>query len=178
MEEPVKDKRKIGFGVLVAALKHGSSANAAIGADTQRTVCIIIEKGIYNKAIDDVLAAGFKNDWNTQEFIEIYSEHIYRIAAELRHEAVAAAVASMSAPVAFKLAAMPTECINAAAVRQEMAIIELRNEQKVDKKYSTSVLCRNCGSARVEFREVQIRAADEPATIKYSCDDCGKRWSK
>jgi len=45
-----------------------------------------------------------------------------------------------------------------------------------DKKYSTLIKCRRCGSEEVRYDEKQVRSADEAATIFCSCTTCGQRW--
>lgn len=40
----------------------------------------------------------------------------------------------------------------------------------------TSCVCEKCGNNEAWFNEVQIRSADEPATLFYCCTKCGHRW--
>eukprot|EP01088_Endostelium_zonatum_P005108 TRINITY_DN16558_c0_g1_i1.p1 TRINITY_DN16558_c0_g1~~TRINITY_DN16558_c0_g1_i1.p1 ORF type:complete len:120 (-),score=27.64 TRINITY_DN16558_c0_g1_i1:83-409(-) len=44
---------------------------------------------------------------------------------------------------------------------------------------TTSVRCTNpsCDGEVANFMEIQIRSADEPATIFYRCTECGFRWN-
>jgi hypothetical protein len=37
--------------------------------------------------------------------------------------------------------------------------------------------CPRCGSKEVVYVEKQIRSADEPMTIKFTCIACGKKWN-
>jgi len=42
---------------------------------------------------------------------------------------------------------------------------------------STSLFtCKKCGSKKCTYYELQIRSADEPATIFITCLECGKHW--
>jgi len=43
---------------------------------------------------------------------------------------------------------------------------------------TTGVACPRvgCDSSRAAFIEVQIRSADEPATLFYRCVGCGHMW--
>jgi DNA-directed RNA polymerase subunit M/transcription elongation factor TFIIS len=43
---------------------------------------------------------------------------------------------------------------------------------------TTQVACpkQGCESSRAAFIEVQIRSADEPATLFYKCVSCGHMW--
>ena len=40
----------------------------------------------------------------------------------------------------------------------------------------TTCVCEKCGNNEAWFNEVQIRSADEPATLFYCCTKCGHRW--
>ena len=54
-----------------------------------------------------------------------------------------------------------------------------RDESKfnVNIESSTSLFtCKKCGSKKCTYYELQIRSADEPATIFITCLDCGKHW--
>ena len=71
---------------------------------------------------------------------------------------------------------------------QEMApdkwktMIELK--MKRDKsRLSTNIeastdlfICKKCKSKKCTYYEMQVRSADEPATIFITCLDCGKNW--
>lgn len=39
-----------------------------------------------------------------------------------------------------------------------------------------AVTCGNCSAGQAYFMEVQIRSADEPATIFYKCVECAHLW--
>lgn len=40
----------------------------------------------------------------------------------------------------------------------------------------TEVKCEVCGNNEAFFQEIQIRSADEPATIFYCCTNCKHTW--
>jgi hypothetical protein len=40
----------------------------------------------------------------------------------------------------------------------------------------SAVTCPNCSAGQAYFMEVQIRSADEPATIFYKCVECAHMW--
>jgi DNA-directed RNA polymerase III subunit RPC11 len=42
----------------------------------------------------------------------------------------------------------------------------------------TEAICPKCGHNEAFYMEVQIRSADEPATVFYKCTKCGKRWNE
>lgn len=41
----------------------------------------------------------------------------------------------------------------------------------------TDATCPSCSHDRAYFMMIQIRSADEPATIFYKCVKCGKTWN-
>jgi DNA-directed RNA polymerase subunit M/transcription elongation factor TFIIS len=54
-----------------------------------------------------------------------------------------------------------------------------RDDSKFNAKIeaSTSLFnCKKCGSNKCTYYELQIRSADEPATIFITCLTCGKHW--
>jgi len=46
----------------------------------------------------------------------------------------------------------------------------LENQEK------TEVVCPECGNGEAFFKQVQMRSADEPMTIFYTCTRCQHRW--
>ena len=48
------------------------------------------------------------------------------------------------------------------------AILSDQNESVIN--------CRKCGSADLNFVQVQTRSADEPMTCMFSCNHCGLKW--
>lgn len=53
-------------------------------------------------------------------------------------------------------------------------LYDIRNE--VVEKKKGAYQCSRCKSWHTEYVEVQTRAADESATVKVSCSECGHRW--
>jgi transcription elongation factor S-II len=48
--------------------------------------------------------------------------------------------------------------------------------KEVQQSSTNLYACKKCGSRNCSYYELQIRSADEPATIFLTCIDCGKRW--
>ena len=38
--------------------------------------------------------------------------------------------------------------------------------------------CEKCQNNRAFFKEIQMRSADEPATVFYQCTKCPNRWKE
>jgi DNA-directed RNA polymerase subunit M/transcription elongation factor TFIIS len=54
--------------------------------------------------------------------------------------------------------------------------LELRNEQKLNVKYSEMYKCGNCGKRKTKQRQVQTRSADEGSTLFITCIECNHEW--
>jgi transcription elongation factor S-II len=51
-----------------------------------------------------------------------------------------------------------------------------RQEKTERRKRTTMFACRNCKSDDVSFTQRQMRSADEPMTLFFVCNGCGKTW--
>jgi DNA-directed RNA polymerase III subunit RPC11 len=49
-------------------------------------------------------------------------------------------------------------------------------DSEMDFVNKTEVRCEKCGHNEAFFTEVQIRSADEPATLFFCCANCRYRW--
>eukprot|EP00892_Ulva_mutabilis_P000818 jgi/Ulvmu1/10737/UM068_0025.1 len=52
----------------------------------------------------------------------------------------------------------------------------LAQEEQWANAQKAEVRCGNCEHNEAYFLEIQIRSADEPATIFYRCTHCAARW--
>lgn len=71
---------------------------------------------------------------------------------------------------------MTARDIHPAGYKAEQDIIDVRRQQRVDLKVSTLFRCPGCGERRCNYREVQDRSADEPASIYCTCLNCGSAF--
>lgn len=55
--------------------------------------------------------------------------------------------------------------------------IELRKDEKIILKTTDTVECPNCKAHKATYYAKQIKSADEPMTIFYTCVECGHEWS-
>lgn len=63
-----------------------------------------------------------------------------------------------------------------APVYERIAAKQLRRMAKVPTAFVGSTTCGKCKSKNVVFTELQTRSADEPMTVFYFCQGCGKNW--
>lgn len=68
--------------------------------------------------------------------------------------------------------------INPSRSQKYIDEINLREQQKIDKKFTTQFRCPQCGVSRATFKSVQSRGLDEDNTLYILCDNCGHRWTK
>ena len=54
--------------------------------------------------------------------------------------------------------------------------IEVRSKQTIEERTSTFYPCPQCGARDCTYRTVQIRAADEPSSIRCTCRTCGTNY--
>lgn len=54
--------------------------------------------------------------------------------------------------------------------------IELRKQQKIDRKFSTTRTCPKCKNKETHEWEIQVRRADEGGTLTVECIKCEYRW--
>lgn len=57
-------------------------------------------------------------------------------------------------------------------VRKDLHIYD----EKVE-AMSNEYLCLRCKGRKIVYREIQLRSADEPMSIFFSCISCGNRWT-
>lgn len=139
-----------------------------------------VERGCYNYAINICKENCIRNSWEHYQFIEIYSEGCYRIIRELDPEInkflVPSLLSGQLSPCNLPL--MKDNSLNPNGTLREEEEISIRSQQKVEKKFSKTVTCGRCQGKKVEYREIQMRSADEPSTLKYTCNDCHHTWSR
>jgi DNA-directed RNA polymerase subunit M/transcription elongation factor TFIIS len=56
------------------------------------------------------------------------------------------------------------------------ALLQEKYELLNDKQFSSSLVCRKCGSPDVKWEQKQTRGADEAMTIFCTCTICNNRW--
>ena len=52
----------------------------------------------------------------------------------------------------------------------------INTEDATSFQNKTEARCEKCGHNEAYFNEVQIRSADEPATLFFKCCKCGNTW--
>jgi len=137
-----------------------------------------LEKGIFNYAIKEATNRKIIKKWENPFFAQLYTDRLRSIflnmkTASFRDTIVTEGIEPQS--IAF----MTHQEMNPArwtALIQQKA---LRDQSKLTTNIEASTdmyTCKKCKSKRCTYYELQIRSADEPATIFVTCLDCGKHW--
>jgi transcription elongation factor S-II len=137
-----------------------------------------LEKGIFNYAIKESTNRKIIKKWENPFFVQLYIDRLRSIYSNLKN--------------GYFRDTIIVECIEPQSIafmtHQEMnpgrwtALIQqkaLRDQSKLTTNIEASTdmyTCKKCKSKRCTYYELQIRSADEPATIFVTCLDCGKHW--
>eukprot|EP00891_Asterochloris_glomerata_P006409 jgi/Astpho2/6409/e_gw1.00093.27.1_t len=55
---------------------------------------------------------------------------------------------------------------------------DVRSDQDFSSASQCEAQCEKCQNNRAFFKEIQMRSADEPATVFYQCTKCPNRWKE
>lgn len=139
---------------------------------------INLEKGIFNYAIKEATSKKIIKKWENSAFVQLYTDRLRTVYMNLKNSEFRELIL--------------TDCIEPQTIafmtHQEMnpkrwyLLIQqkiLRDKSKLTTNIEASTdmyTCKKCKSKRCTYYELQIRSADEPATIFVTCLDCGKHW--
>jgi transcription elongation factor S-II len=141
---------------------------------------INLEKGVFNYAVKEANSRKIIKKWENPFFVQIYIDRLRSIYTNLKNPELLGMVKGgeiTSQSLAFM-------------THQEMDHEHWRSmiDRKIKRdasKFTTNVqastdmfTCRKCKSKRCSYYEMQIRSADEPATIFVTCLDCGKNFKR
>jgi DNA-directed RNA polymerase subunit M/transcription elongation factor TFIIS len=142
------------------------------------TLCVNIEKGVFNYAIKEASSKKIIKKWENPLFVQIYIDRLRTIYLNLKNPTLLTQLKNKE--ILPQLFAYMTH--------QEMDSSHWKEllEQKMKRdanKFTTNIqastdmfTCKKCKSKRCTYYELQTRSADEPATIFITCLDCGKNW--
>ena len=142
------------------------------------TLCVNIEKGVFNYAIKEASSKKIIKKWENPLFVQIYIDRLRTIYLNLKNPTLLTQLTNKEI--------LPQQF--AYMTHQEMDSSHWKEllEQKMKRdanKFTTNIqastdmfTCKKCKSKRCTYYELQTRSADEPATIFVTCLDCGKNW--
>ena len=142
------------------------------------TLCVNIEKGVFNYSIKEASSKKIIKKWENPLFVQIYIDRLRTIYLNLKNPTLLTQLTNKEI--------LPQQF--AYMTHQEMDSSHWKEllEQKMKRdanKFTTNIqastdmfTCKKCKSKRCTYYELQTRSADEPATIFVTCLDCGKNW--
>jgi len=141
---------------------------------------INLERGVYNYSIKEANSRKIIKKWENPYFVQIYVDHLRSIYTNLKNPELLTMIGN-NEMTPQTLAFMTHQEMNHEHWR---GMID-RKIKRDASKFTTNVqastdmfTCRKCKSKRCTFYEMQIRSADEPATIFVTCLDCGKNFKR
>lgn len=140
------------------------------------------EWSIYNRTINNSTA--IVRSWENPEFVSMYSSRASAVLANLNPQSSICreygnALFEMikAGKVTYAdLGNMEAIDMCPKAYEKERKEIEIRSQQVIEEKTSALYPCPRCKKAKSIYREVQDRAADEPASIYCKCLECGHTY--
>lgn len=146
-----------------------------------KTKSINLEKAIFNYTIEKCQEKNIIEIWDNTYFIIIYINKLKSILYNLKHvpnllNNIKNNVLTTQDMVFMKDEELyPERWANSI----EKKIIKDKNNFELKIEASTDVFkCRKCKKNNCTYSEVQVRSADESATIYISCLDCGNKWKQ
>ena len=176
-----QDPRRVGTGQIRALLIKNGMADAARASEMARAA----EVSIYNRVIHiSQYVIPTMRTWENREFVALYSSRLATVLMNLDPESSICReygtriyqrlVEGSLQP--GELGAMSAESLCPAAFQKEKEEIASRSGQRVEEKVSALWACPECKARSCTYREVQDRAADEPASIYCTCTVCGHNF--
>ena len=167
-------------GAVVQA-NAGTQANetGAGKAVNCRSICLNLEKGVFNYAIQEADKKEIVKKWENVYFTQFYVDKMRSVItnleknAELRERILSKAIKS------HELAFMTHQQMNPTKWEKMLDDKKIRDENRYAPKIEASTdnfTCRKCKSKKCSYYQLQTRSADEPMTTFVTCISCGSRW--
>ena len=139
-----------------------------------------LERGIFNYALNEAKSRKVVKKWDNQHFVQIYVDRLRSIFTNLKNKELLEKLQTGAVKphiVAFMthhemLPDKWAELIKAKSIR-DMNKFENNIEASTD-----LFTCPKCKSKRCTFMTAQLRSADEPCNIFYTCLDCNSRYKR
>ena len=136
-----------------------------------------LEKGIYNYSIKEANSKKIIKKWDNPYFSQLYLDRLRSVYVNLKNAELLEQVKNKEI-TPQTLAFMTHQEMNPGQWKTLIEQKMKRDANKFTKTVTASTdmfTCKRCKSKRCSYAEVQLRSADEPATIFITCLDCGKQ---
>ena len=142
------------------------------------TICINLEKGIFNYALEHADKLNVVKKWDNNYFVKIYLDRLRTICINLKNDTIKKSMMDKTIQ-AHTLAFMTHQEMRPDKWDELIREKEIRDENKYEPKLEASTddfKCWKCKSKKCTYYQLQTRSADEPMTTFVSCLECGNRW--
>ena len=139
---------------------------------------INLEKGIFNYAIKEATSKKIIKKWENKAFVQLYTDRLRTVFLNLKNAEFRELILTDNIEPHI-IAFMTHQEMNPNRWNSLIQQKVLRDKSKLTTNIEASTdmyTCKKCKSKRCTYYELQIRSADEPATIFVTCLDCGKHW--
>jgi len=188
LENPIDPRVRV-QGMFFNALRvhnDGLPKDRQCGGERIVELASLLEHGLYNKVIHSCSELGdsILRSWDNPSFLSHYSaraDTVYRqldpgspIVKTHGDELAVKLLTGVMDPIL--VGSMSASDLCPAGFETERQAIDLRKEQKVEKKVTTLWTCPGCKGRASTTRAVQDRGPDEPTSIYATCTICHLEW--
>tara|TARA_B100001094_G_C18177776_1_gene798915 strand:+ start:1454 stop:1915 length:462 start_codon:yes stop_codon:yes gene_type:complete len=129
---------------------------------------INIEKGLFNRSIEDADVLNISSEWENPVFVHLYLTLHCEILNYLQIEEIRDKIHKKEI-LSKNVANLKPYDICPANWKPEVF-------EEGDEVAEGIFQCKNCGSRKTTYYSVQTRSADEPMTNFITCVECKNRW--
>jgi transcription elongation factor S-II len=152
---------------------------AAGAKPSYKTICLNLEKGVFNYAIQEADKKEIVKKWDNVYFTQFYVDKMRSIITNLEKNAELRERIVLKKVKAHEIAFMTHQQMNPAKWQKMLDDKKIRDENRYAPKIEASTdnfTCRKCKSKKCSYYQLQTRSADEPMTTFVTCISCGCRW--
>lgn len=154
--------------------------------EKSKPICRQLEQGTYNWCVEQSISSDVIPRWDNNVFKSMYTNKIRSIYTNLSKNSYVNNVGFIERFKSkqidpYQVAYMEPheiypekwEKIREAEYRKNKLLYQTKDVAMTD-EYK----CRRCKKRETSYFELQIRSADEPATLFITCINCGNRWTR
>ena len=156
-----------------------ASAAPAASLAACKNICLNLEKGVFNYAIQEADKKEIVKKWDNVYFTQFYVDNMRSVITNLEKNEDLRKIVLAKLIKAHELAFMTHQQMNPKKWQKMLDDKKIRDENKYAPKIEASTdnyTCRKCKSKKCSYYQMQTRSADEPMTTFVSCISCGSRW--
>ena len=174
--EKTNEKEEEASAVNAASLAPAVNAPAV---NACKNICLNLEKGVFNYAIQEADKKEIVKKWDNVYFTQFYIDKMRSVITNLEKNEDLRKIVLAKLIKAHELAFMTHQQMNPKKWQKMLDDKKIRDENKYAPKIEASTdnyTCRKCKSKKCSYYQMQTRSADEPMTTFVSCISCGSRW--